>query len=71
MSDDLHSLHDKANDALVRLLFQRLQGVRCGAGEVSKAVEVSTGSDVICTDTPGITDESRDSGSSESGGVEA
>ena len=65
MNDNLHPLRDKENDALVRLLFQRLPGVCGGIGDISKAVESSAGRAPIRTDAPGQADAPGDSGCSE------
>ena len=39
MNDDLHTLHDEKNNALVRLLFQRVCELRSGSSDNSEAVK--------------------------------
>ena len=65
MNDNLHPLRDKENDSLVRLLFQRVSGVCGSAGDISKAVEATTGNAPVPTDSPGQADAPGDSGCSE------
>ena len=60
--NDLHTLHDKASELLVWNLSNRVLAMRSGTGQVSQAVEGSTGSNVICTDTPQEANKGRDSG---------
>ena len=69
MNDNLHPLREAQDDSLVRLLFQRVPGVCGSAGYIGQAVEAPTGNAPVPTDPPGQADESRDSGSSENGGV--
>ena len=66
MSDGLHPLREAQDDALVRLLFQRVCGVCGSSSDIGQAVEATTGNAPVPTDPPGQADESRDSGSSES-----
>ena len=56
MSDGLHPLREAQDDALVRLLFQRVCGVCGSSSDIGQAVESCTGSAPIRTDAPGQAD---------------
>ena len=48
--NDLHSLHDKINEAFVGRLHDALSQLRSGADCVSQAVESATGNDAVRAD---------------------
>ena len=67
-SDDLHTLHDEKNNALVRLLFERVSTMRGGSGHISEAIEKSAGNAPVPTNASGVADARSDIGGSEGGG---
>ena len=68
--NDLHTLHDKKNNALVRLLFQRVCELRSGSSDNSEAVKALARWASLSTDEAWKADTGIDIGGSESGGVE-
>ena len=71
MNDNLQSLHGTANNALVRLLFQRVCELRSGSSDNSEAVKALARWASLSTDEAWKADTGIDIGGSESGGVEA
>ena len=69
MSDDLHTLHDQANNALVRLLSNRVSDMRSGFSHLSPPVEALAGISPVPADAAGQAGQGGDIGGSESGGV--
>lgn len=69
MNDAMHSLHDQANNALVRNLFQRVRDLRSGAGQVSQAPEALAEKPSVPANTQGQADAGSDIGGCE--GVKA
>ena len=69
MNDNLPTLHDKANNALVWLLSERVSGVFSGAGHIGQTAESSTGSTPVPADEAKEADAPGHSGRSEIGGV--
>lgn len=62
MNDDnnMHSLHDQANESFVRRLLNDLPAMRFKLGYISQAIESSAGSAPIRLDAPGQADAGRD-----------
>ena len=71
MNDNLQSLHGTANDALVRLLFERVRDMRSGASDFGQAAEALPGGPFVSSDPKGAVGQGGDIASSESGGVKA
>ena len=69
MNDTLQSLHGTANDALVRLLFERVRGLRSGPSDISQAAKALPGRPFVPANAPGLAGQGGDIGGSESGGV--
>lgn len=67
--NDLPTLHSKASELLVWNLSNRVRDMRCSAGEVSQAVEATTGDTPLPTDPAKEVDAGSDIGGSEGGGV--
>ena len=61
MSDDLHTLHDQANNALVRNLFFRLSDMRSGVSYLSQAVVKPAGNTSVPANAAKETDAPGDS----------
>ncbi len=61
-SDDLQSMHGTANDALVRLLSERVRGLRSGISDLSTTAEKSAGNAPVPTNAPGQVNAPADSG---------
>ena len=64
MNDTLQSLHGTANDALVRLLFERVRDMRSGASDFGQAAEALPGRPLVSSDPKGEADAPADSGRS-------
>ena len=62
MSHDLHSLHNKANESLVRNLSQCVLGMRGCPGDLSQAAEALATRPPVSTDAAPVADAGRDSG---------
>ena len=65
MNDNLQSLHSTANDALVRILFERVSTMRSSPGHISQAAEISAGRPPVSSDAPEVADTGSDIASSE------
>ena len=69
MSDDLHTLHDHANNALVRLLSERVRDMRSGVGYISPPAKALAGIAPVPADAAKKTGQGGDIGGSQGGGV--
>ena len=67
--NDLHTLHDEANNALVRLLSNRVRDMRSGTGHISPPAKALAGNAPLPADEARQAGQGGDIGGSESGGV--
>ena len=69
MSDDMHTLHDQANNALVRLLSNRVRGLCGGVDYISPSAEALARGAPVPADAAKEAGQGGYIGGSESGGV--
>jgi len=60
MNDNLQSLHGEANDALVRLLSERVCELRSGVSYISPPAKALPGIAPVPTDAPGLAGQGGD-----------
>jgi hypothetical protein len=69
--NDLHRLHDAANESLARRLSSQMRAMRGVFGHIGAPLKTAAGGHVVSTDAPGLFDEGPDIGGGESEGVKA
>ena len=69
MSHDMQSMHDAADEAFVRRIFDALPAMRRRPGDISQTFQGATGRPLARIDEAGIAEPGSDLGGSESAGV--